>query len=328
MWLAIGIAVFINWVWYMPNDYMYTVLVVAVNELVKLATRIVNLYTFVSVITGSILGLFVVKFRRLKPFIIFGICMWFVANGLLIKFRSGDDARLGIITGLVLLGFGAGFFIYATQALIQSCTSHKNMAVATAAYLSLYNVGSALGASISGAVWTQTLYKRLLQYMGDEALATRAYGSPFEFIVDYPWGTPVRNEMVQAYREVQKVLCVIGICLVAPMLLLLFFLRDHQLALTQELKDIEEKEAKDRYKGLFNVLFRRKRNSESAGVAELETEVETTGQVDVKADVESKIESVDIKSDSVDVKTDSIDDKVKEAGIEERSVISVDPTYK
>ena len=112
------------------------------------------------------------------------------------------------------------------------------------------------------------------------------------------------------------------------MLLLLFFLRDHQLALTQELKDIEEKEAKDRYKGLFNVLFKRKRQSESAGVAEMETEVDAMRQVDTKANVESKIESVDVKSDSVDVKTDSFDDKVKEATIKERSVITVDQMYK
>lgn len=285
VWLAMIIGVFVNWVWYMPNDYMYTVLIVAVNELITLATRITSLYSFVSVITGSIVGLFVVKFRRLKPLIIFGIAIWFVANGLLVHYRSGDDAHLGIIGGLVLFGFGAGFFTYATQALIQACTSHQHMAVVTAAYLSLYNIGSAIGASISGAVWTQLLYKKLLARMGDADLATKAYGSPFEFIVDYPWGDPTRDQMVHAYREVQKILCVIGLCLVAPMLIVLFFLRDPKLELKQSLAGIEEKNAKQGITGVFDV-FRRNKTSEQKlmdiGVAELSADEDTGSSSEAK----------------------------------------------
>ncbi|CAN3371651.1 hypothetical protein DIURU_001843 [Diutina rugosa] len=287
VWSAMIIGVFVNWVWYMPNDYMYTVLVVAVNESVTSATRITSLYSFVSVITGSIVGLFVVKFRRLKPLIIFGICVWFVANGLLVHYRSGDDAHSGIIAGLVLFGFGAGFFTYATQASIQACTSHQHMAVVTAAYLSSYNIGSAIGASISGAVWTQLLYNKLVEKMGDAALAKTAYGSPFEFIVDYPWGDPTRMQMVHAYREVQKILCVIGLCLVAPMLIVSFFLRDPKLESKQALEGIEEKNAKQGLKGVFDV-FKMKKSEEShektmdIGVAEISADEDTGSSSEAK----------------------------------------------
>lgn len=239
VWSALIIGVFINFVWYMPNDYMYTVLVVAVNESVKLATRITSLYSFVSVITGTFVGFLVVYIRRLKALIIFGVCMWFVANGLLVYYRSGTESHSGIIGALCLMGFGAGFFTYATQASIQSCTSHKHMAVVTAAYLSSYNIGSAVGAAVSGAVWTQLLYKKLLTRLGDETLATTAYGSPFEFIAEHPWGTPIRMEMVAAYNQVQRILCIIGLCCVVPLFIASFLLRNYRLDSKQSLDGVE-----------------------------------------------------------------------------------------
>lgn len=81
-------------------------LVVSFNQSILSATRISALYSFTSVLTGTILGLVVVRVRRLKPFIIFGTCMWMVAFGLLIKYRGAESNRAGIIAGQVLLGFG------------------------------------------------------------------------------------------------------------------------------------------------------------------------------------------------------------------------------
>lgn len=245
VWAAVVVGIFIDLVWYLPNDYMYTVLIVAVHESIKSATRIVSLYSFVSVITGAIFGVFVIKLRKLKPFIIFGAGLWFIANGLLVYYRGGNNAHSGIIGSLCLYGFGAGLFTYPTQASIQSCTSHANMAVITAFYLSSYNIGAAIGASISGAVWTQLLYKRLLKGLGDAELATTAYGSPFTFTATYTWGTPEREAAVVAYRHVQKVLCIIGLCCCVPLLVATLFLRDHRLESAQSIEGIEEREDRD-----------------------------------------------------------------------------------
>lgn len=76
------------------------------GESITSATRISSLYSFVSVLTGTLLGLVVVRVQRLKAFIIFGTVMWMVAFGILIKYRGGSDNRGGIIAGQVLLGFG------------------------------------------------------------------------------------------------------------------------------------------------------------------------------------------------------------------------------
>lgn len=227
---ALIIAFLINFIWYMQGDYMYTVLVVAVNESIKSATRITSLYSFVSVITGTILGIFIIKIRRTKPFIIFGAAMWFLSFGLLVHFRGDSSSHSGIIGSLCLLGFGAGFFTYTTQASIQaSAKTHEKLAIITALYLATYNIGSALGGAISGAIWTQILPKEISRRLQNETLSAEAYGSPFTFIYEYTWGSPERMMVTQAYRHVQKILCIVGLCFCVPLLFCTFMLRNYRL---------------------------------------------------------------------------------------------------
>lgn len=242
VYCAVIVGVFVDLVWYLPNDYLYTILIVAVNESISLATRITSLYSFVSVVTGTIFGFAVVYLRRLKKFIIFGASIWFVSNGLLVYYKGLDSAHSGIIGALCLYGFGAGFFTYPTQASIQSCTSHENMASVTALYLASYNVGAAIGASVSAAVWTNTLYSQLVKSFGNATLAASTYGDPYTFAINYTWGTTERMQAVEAYSHVQRLLSIIGVCLCVPLLIATFGLRDHRLESVQSLeqKKVEE----------------------------------------------------------------------------------------
>lgn len=254
VWAAMIIAMFIDFVWYMPNDYLYTVLVVGMNQSINSATRITNIGSFVSVIVGPLVGLVITRVRRTKGFIMFGVATWLIAMGLLVKYRGSNDGLTfrssvdGVIGANALMGFGTGFFTYTNQVSIASCTSHEYMAVVVSISLSSYNIGSALGSSLSGAVWTNLLYKKIrTEYLAaglTEDLAKTAYSSPFEFILDYPWGSLERIQLVKAYAEIQKILCIIGLCLVVPMLAATFFLRDHKLPNQQSL-ELEEEDKVD-----------------------------------------------------------------------------------
>jgi SIT family siderophore-iron:H+ symporter-like MFS transporter len=94
--------------WYLQGDFLYTVLYVSFDESNLSATRITSLYSFVSVITGVILGLIVMKVRQLKPFIVAGTLLFMVAFGILIYFRGGvaDSSHSGVIGAQILLGIG------------------------------------------------------------------------------------------------------------------------------------------------------------------------------------------------------------------------------
>lgn len=250
---ALIIAFHINFIWYMQGDYMFTVLRVAVNESNSSAQRITSLYSFVSVITGTLLGLVIVKVRRTKKFILFGIVCWFVSFGLLVHFRGDSSSHSGIIGSLCLMGFGAGFFTYTTQASIQASTKHhENLAVITSLYLATYNIGSAVGAAVSGAIWTNVLPKEIGKRLNDATLTQQAYLEPLTFILTYTWETIERQAVVLAYRYTQKVLCIVGLCFCAPLLFSAFLLRDHRLGDVIALEDLDEKNlAEDEESGKF-----------------------------------------------------------------------------
>ncbi|KAG7825121.1 hypothetical protein KL909_001413 [Ogataea angusta] len=245
VWGALMIAIFIDLVWYMQGDYLYTVVVVGFNQTIKSATRITSLYSFVSVITGTILGFAIAYIRRLKAFIIFGIAMWFIAMGLMVRYRGGDGTKDGLIGAQCLFGFGAGFFTYVTQASIQTVTDHEHMASLLSLYLCLYYVGSALGGSISGAIWTQLLPKEIYKRISNTTEAAAAYGSPLTWIYEHPWGDPDRMALVASYRYVQKILVTVGLCFCVPLLAFAFLLKDPKLESVQSLKDAHPEDSEE-----------------------------------------------------------------------------------
>ena len=111
-------------------------------------------------------------------------------------------------------------FPYPAQASIQAASQHEHLAVLTGLYLATYNVGSAFGNTVSGAIWTQVLPGKLnaeLNRFGNATLAATAYGNPFGIIAEYPVGTEVRTGIIAAYQGTQRLLCVTGICLCVPL---------------------------------------------------------------------------------------------------------------
>ncbi|CCF59937.1 hypothetical protein KAFR_0I01560 [Kazachstania africana CBS 2517] len=229
VWASLGISFLIDFIYYMAADYLYTVLIVAVNESVSAATRISSLYSFVSTVASPFVSLALTRFTRLKPFIIFGCCLWFLAMGLLYHFRGGASSHSGIIGGLCVWGLGSTFFTYPVTVSVQAAVSHEQMATVSALNYTFYRIGSAVGAAVSGAIWTQKLYKKLLSLMGDATLATAAYGSPYTFIVTYTWGTPEREAMVEAYRYIQRLETVVALVFCVPLVAFSLCLRDSRL---------------------------------------------------------------------------------------------------
>lgn len=253
VWGALGIACFLNFAWTMQGDYLWTVLQVAFDFDVITANRVSLLYSFVSVIVGPLLGLVVFKVRRLKIFIVIGTCLFMVAFGLLIHYRGGasDSSRAGVIGAQCLLGFAGGMFPYTAQASLQVGVKHENVAVMTGIYLATYNIGSALGNAISGALWTQLLPQELDRRLAsvNATLLEEAYGMPLSVITQYPIGTPERDAMVSSYQYIQKMLTITGICLCIPLILFSLSIRnpklngEQTLAKDDDTSDVESNEA-------------------------------------------------------------------------------------
>lgn len=235
--LGIFIGVLIDFVWQVQGEYLYTILVVAINESVKSATRINSLYSFATTVSGLIVGLMVVYIRKMKWCIVSGVCFWLIALGIMVKYRGGLSSHGGVIAGQILMGIGSGLFTHATQALLQALVNHETMGTVTMLYSCSYYVGSAIGSSVSGAVWTQVLPNEINKRITNKTLAKVAYSSPLTFIVKNKWGSPARTGLVEAYRHVQKILIIISLCFCVPILGLAIFLSDPTLESVQSKND-------------------------------------------------------------------------------------------
>lgn len=254
---TLTIALMLDFVWYMQGDYLYTMLMVGFGFGTTAATRVSSLYSFCSVISGPITGLFVYFTRRVKIYIVGGVSLFMVAFGMLIHYRGGSSSKSGVIGAEVVLGIAGGMFSYPTQAVIQAYVPHENLAVITGLYLSFYNIGSALGVAVSGAVYTQRLPIELRKYVptNNSTILTDAYTTPLTLITQYPMGTPIREGMVDAYQHVQRLMCIVGVCLCVILLAAAFALPNPIFVDRRSLVE-EDEDTTNRKNGVFDKISR------------------------------------------------------------------------
>nr|QFR37051.1 MFS transporter [Cyberlindnera americana] len=226
VWSALAMSLLLDFIYYMAADYMYTVLIVAMNQSYTSASRITSLYSFVSMVWAPFFSLVVVYVRRLKPFIILGCSLWFLACGLLYHFRGGESAKAGVIGAYVVWGIGTTMFSYPINVSLQSSVTHEHMATVTALSYTMFRIGSAIGNSVSGAIWTQLLPARLEQDLGNATLAASVYSSPYVFVTEYAWGSAEREAVVESYKYIQKKETIVAICFCALLVFFSLFLRD------------------------------------------------------------------------------------------------------
>lgn len=86
----------------------------------------------------------------------------------------------------------------------------------------------------------------LVKQLGNETLATEAYGAPFIFADANPVGTPDRDAVIVAYQKTQRLLCITGICLTVPLIAFALCIRNPTLTKEQSLvKDDDDESARD-----------------------------------------------------------------------------------
>lgn len=245
VWAALGSQFLIGFIYNLAAGYIYTILIVAVNESVNSATVISSLSSFVSSAASPFFSLWMVRRSRMKGYIIGGCGLWMLAMGLLNHYRGGSFAHSGIIGAMVVWGIGDTLLIYPVTISVQSSVSHDNMATVTALNYTVYAIGLAVGSAVSGAIWTQSLYGQLLKHLKSVDLASAAYNAPFEFIVDYLWDSTERNAMVEAYRYVQRYETIVALVFTVPLLVFSLCLRDPPLTDKVAQENIEEGEYVD-----------------------------------------------------------------------------------
>jgi hypothetical protein len=127
----------------------------------------------VSVDIASILtGLMMKYTKRSKIFILTGVPLLILGHGLLVWFMNRDGVMESsfLLTVLeVFTGVGRGMYSTALQVIVQAIAAVSSVAMSTAFFLTFNSVGTLIGTSIAGGIWSEIAINKLRENLPSEA---------------------------------------------------------------------------------------------------------------------------------------------------------------
>lgn len=162
---------------------------------------------------------------------IVGIAMHAIGAILMVRFRRLENPTWELVLSQVIAGAGGGFTTLGTQLGVQSVVSHQDVGIATAVFLTITQVGGAVGASIAGAVWTTLLPKRLKDHLppgADDRIDEIV--SNLNAALSFARGSAERDAINNAYIDVQKILNFLSLAALVPCLVCAFQMKNVDLS--------------------------------------------------------------------------------------------------
>ena len=226
-----GIAFFYFAVFYTSiQPYFYSYLQVVQNDSITAAGHIVQTFTFTSTVTAICISVIIKYTRHYKFYITAGACIYLMGIGLMIRYRSPGSSTGQIVGTQIAVGVGGGMLNVPAQLGVQAAVSHSDVASATAIFLTILELGGAVGNSISGAVWTANLPAKLTQFLPPDAQLDAAliFGN-LTIAKSYVRGSPERLAIERSYQETMDILLIIAACLSVPLIPLSLLMRNYKL---------------------------------------------------------------------------------------------------
>ncbi|KAL5338755.1 major facilitator superfamily domain-containing protein [Aspergillus crustosus] len=222
---------------YCWNEYYTSYLQVVYGTSISTAGYISSIFNIISGIWLLAVGFLIKKTSRFRWLLFWAVPTYMLGVTMMIYFRQPGWSVGYLIMCQVLIAFGGSTMISCQQVAVSAASDHNNIASALA-FLGVFgSMGGAVGSSISGAIWTNTLpgaLKRLLPESVKEEWRT-IYES-LDVQLTYPVGSPVRNAIALAYAETQSKMLIAGTAIMSLALVWMFLIKDIKL----------NKDAKDR----------------------------------------------------------------------------------
>ena len=226
-----GIGFFYFAVFYTSiQPYFYSYLQVVQDDSVTAAGHIVQTFTFTSTVTAICISVIIKYTRHYKYYITAGACIYLMGVGLMIRYRSLGSSTGQIVGTQIAVGIGGGMLNVPAQLGVQAAVSHSDVAGATAIFLTVVEVGGAVGNAISGAVWTANIPVKLTKYLPPDAQSDAAliFGN-LTIAKSYVGGSLERLAIDRSYQETMDLLLIIAACLAAPLIPLSLLMRNYRL---------------------------------------------------------------------------------------------------
>lgn len=224
------------------QPYFYSYLIVVEGESITAAGHITQTFSFTSTVTAIVTSFLIKYTGHYKYFVTAGACIYLLGIGLMIKYRT-ESTSVGSLVGCqIAVGIGGGMLIVPAQLGVQASTSHQNVAAATAVFLTILEIGGAVGSAISGAIWSANVPKKLALYLPLETQnqASAIYGNITLASTGWAPGTPTRDAINRSYQETMDILLIIAACVCVPLIPLSLMMKNHNLALVGSIHKISE----------------------------------------------------------------------------------------
>lgn len=148
----------------------------------------------------------------------------------MIRYRREGSSTGSIVGTQIAVGIGGGMLNVPAQLGVQASVNHGDVAAATAVFLTILEIGGAVGSAISGSVWTANIPKKLALYLPPEAQADAIsiFGN-LTLAQSYPMGGPERTAINRSYQETMNILLIIAVCLAIPLFPLSLMMKNYKL---------------------------------------------------------------------------------------------------
>lgn len=211
--------------------YFNSYLLVVQGKSVTAAGHITQTFTFTSTVTSVIVS-FIIKYtHHYKYFVTLGSCIYLMGLGLMIRYRALGASTGALVGCQIAVGIGGGMLNVPAQLGVQASASHQEVAAATAVFLTILEIGGAVGAAISGAIWTNNIPEKLRAYLPADTQdqAEAIFGNITLASQGWPMGSPTRDAINRAYQETMTKLLTVAVCVAAPCILLSLLMDNYKL---------------------------------------------------------------------------------------------------
>jgi hypothetical protein len=145
----------------------------------------------------------------------------------MIHFRQPDQPIGYVVMTQIFIAFAGGTLVITQDIAAMAASDHAHVAPVLALLSLSSSVGGAIGASISGAIWTNTFPGKLHEYLPEHA--KHKYLTIYSDILEqlaYPMGSPERDAIIRTYGETQRLMCIAATAIMAISIFWILMWRD------------------------------------------------------------------------------------------------------
>lgn len=198
--------------YYCWNLYFQSFLQVVYNLTIAQAGYVNSTFQVVSGVLLFIVGYAIRTTGRFKWLFYIAVPLYVFALGLMIHFRQPGQNIGYIIMCEIFISIGGSIFILCMQLAVLAAVDHQHIASALAVLFVSGTIGSAVGGTVSGAIWTNTFGDALVRYVPEsiQADVPLIFGNLVQQL-SYPVGSPERLGIQQAYGYAQTRMLAAGV---------------------------------------------------------------------------------------------------------------------